>query len=85
MFKKDTFLFGAIIGFIAPVLVFICVEILKFDIQISGKKHILYIACAIANLILVRICFKQNRAKAAEGIMFSLFICGLLFYIFKVR
>jgi tryptophan-rich sensory protein len=83
MFKSDKLFWGFLVGLIAPVLAFISEEVLNFNFQMSGKKDLLYIASAVVNLFMVRIFFKQERVKTAEGVMLSLFTCGLLYYIFK--
>lgn len=81
MFKKDNFLIGALLGIILPVLAWFTVEVLKFDLQFLGKKHLLYIASAIFNLILMRFYFKSGKGETAAGIIFSTFISALLFVI----
>ena len=81
MLKKDNFLIGALLGIIFPALAWFSVEILKFDIQFMGKKHLLYIASSIFNLILMRFYFKHNKGETAAGIIFSTFISALLFVI----
>ena len=81
MFKKDHFLSGALLGFIFPALAYVCVEILKLDVQFLGKKHLLYIGSVVINLILLRLFFKNNRVQTASGIIFSTFFSALLFVI----
>ena len=81
MFKKDHFLGGVLLGFIFPVVAYVCVEILKLDVQFLGKKHLLYIGSVVINLLLLRLLFKSDRAQTASGILFSTFISALLFVI----
>ena len=81
MFKNDHFLGGALLGFIFPVLAYVCVEILKLEVQFLGKKHLLYIASVVINLILLRLLYKTGKAETASGIIFSTFISALLFVI----
>ena len=83
MFKKDNFLTGAIIGLILPVLAYLAVEIFKYDVQILGKKYLLYIASVVINLIVVRMYFRNDRMETASGVVFSTFISALLFVILK--
>ena len=83
MFKKDKFLTGAILGLIFPALAYLSVEILKFDIQILGKKYLLYILSVDINLIVVRLYFRNDRMETASGVVFSTFISALLFVILK--
>lgn len=79
MFKKDKFLVGAFLGFIFPALAYLLVEILKRDVQIFGKKHLLYIGSVVVNLIIMRLFFKSDKAETAAGVIFSTFISALLF------
>lgn len=83
MFKEDRFLVGAVMGLIFPALAYLAVEIFKFDLQILGKKHLLYIASVVINLIAVRMYFRNDRMETASGVVFSTFISALLFVILK--
>lgn len=83
MFKTDKFLVGAVMGLVFPALAYLCVEILKWDAQFLGKKHLLYIASVVINLIVVRMCFKNDRMETGSGVIFSTFISALLFVILK--
>jgi hypothetical protein len=83
MFKKDKFLVGAIMGLIFPTLAYLAVEIFKIDVQVLGKKHLMYIASVVINLIAVRIYFRNDRMETASGVVFSTFISALLFVILK--
>lgn len=83
MFKKDQFLVGAIMGLIFPALAYLSVEIFKVDVQILGKKYLLYIGSVIINLIAVRMYFKNDKMETASGVVFSTFISALLFVILK--
>ncbi|NEU09808.1 stationary phase survival protein SurE [Flavihumibacter sp. R14] len=81
MFKKDKFLAGALLGLIPPALAWFIIEILKFDAEIFGKKHLLYIASVVINLLLLRYFFLNDRPETARGVIFSTFISALLFVI----
>ncbi|HUH32485.1 MAG TPA: hypothetical protein VLZ28_00950 [Daejeonella sp.] len=83
MFKADKFIVGAIFGLAFPVLAYLSVEILKFDVQVLGKKYLLYIASVVINLIAVRIYFRNDKMETASGVVFSTFISALLFVILK--
>lgn len=77
MFKQDKFIIGVLLGLIGPALAFISVEILKFDVKIFGKDHLLYIVAAVINLIMLRMFFKYDKQSTATGISFSTFVCGI--------
>ena len=77
MFKEDKFISGVLLGLIAPALAFISVEILNFDVKIFGKDHLLYIAAAVINLIMLRMFFKYDKQSTATGVSFSTFVCGI--------
>ena len=81
MFNKDQFYIGAILGFIFPALAYISVNILKFDIHYAGKNHLLFIAAALLNLGIMRIYYSYNKTNTAAGLIFSTFICAILFII----
>lgn len=83
MFKEDKFLVGAVMGIIFPALAYLSVEIFKLDVQILGKKYLLYIASVVVNLIAVRLYFRNDRMETGSGVVFSTFISALLFVILK--
>lgn len=81
MIRKDNFLTGVLLGIIFPGIAFFLVEILNFDVQIFGKEHLLYIASAVINLVMLRFFFKYDRQNIATGLSFSTFVCGVLLII----
>ena len=81
MFKKDKFITGLLVGFVSPAIAFFLVEVLGYDGEILGKKHLLYIASVVINLLLLRFFFRSDRSQIASGIIFSTFISALLFVI----
>ena len=81
MFKQDKFWVGAIIGFIFPAIACFSVKFLKVDFHALGKEHLLYIASAVLNLIMMRFLYFRGRANTASGVIFSTFICAILFII----
>ena len=83
MFKKDSFWFGTLLGFILPVISFYFVEILKRNIQFQGKKHLIYILVAVVNLILLRVYYGKGIEQTAKGIIAITFICGFAIFIYK--
>jgi hypothetical protein len=84
MFKADKFWIGAILGFIFPVIAFISVKFLKFDVHIAGKDNLLYIGAAILNLGIMRFYYSREKTNTAAGVIFATFICAILF-ILKIR
>jgi hypothetical protein len=81
MFKNDQFVIGSLLGLLLPALAYISVELLKFDVQILGKPHLLYIAAAGLNLVMMRVFYRQGKANTASGVIFSTFISAILFVI----
>ena len=81
MFNQDKFWVGAIIGFVFPAIAYFFVKFLKIDLHILGKEHLLYIASAVLNLIMMRLLYFRGRANTATGVIFSTFICAILFII----
>jgi hypothetical protein len=81
MYKGDKFWLGVILGLVFPLIAYISVTLLKFDVHILGKENILYIASALLNLIMMRFLYFQGRANTATGVIFSTFICALFFII----
>jgi hypothetical protein len=81
MFKKDQFFTGLLVGVMSPAIAFFLVEIMGFNMEILGKKHLLYIASVVINLLLLRYFFRNDCTKTASGIIFSTFISALLFVI----
>ena len=81
MYKQDKFWIGVIMGFVFPALAYLLVTYLKIDIHILGKEHILYIASALLNLIMMRWLYFLGKANTATGVIFATFICAVLFII----
>jgi hypothetical protein len=81
MFKRDRFLAGLLLGVVSPAVAFFFVKVLGLDVELMGKKHLLYIASVVINLLLLRYFFRHDRAETASGIIFSTFISALLFVI----
>lgn len=81
MYKDDKFWLGVILGFVFPAIAYISVALLKTDLHVLGKEHILYIASALLNLIMMRYLYFRGRANTATGVIFSTFICALFFII----
>jgi hypothetical protein len=81
MLNKDRFLTGMFLGLVPPGIAAFFVEILGYDGEILGKKHLLYIASVVINLLLLRFFFRSDRSEIARGIIFSTFISALLFVI----
>ena len=81
MLNSDKFLTGVLLGVIPPGIAAFFVEVLGFDGEILGKKHVLYIASVVVNLLLMRFFFRTDRTETATGIIFSTFISALLFVI----
>lgn len=81
MFKEDKFWLGAVIGFIFPLTAYCLVTYLELDIRILGKEHVLYIASALLNLIMMRWLYFLGKANTATGIILATFVCAVLFII----
>jgi hypothetical protein len=81
MFKRDRFLAGLLLGVVSPAVAFFFVKVRGLDVELMGKKHLLYIASVVINLLLLRYFFRHDRAETASGIIFSTFISALLFVI----
>ena len=85
MFNKDNTGFGIFLGLILPALSFFLVEILKQDIYIRGKNHLIYIFAVACNLILVRLFYGNGKEQMARGIIATTFICAFAIFIYKSR
>jgi len=81
MLNKDRFITGVLLGVTFPSIAAFFVEVLGYDGEILGKKHLLYIASVVINLLLLRFFFRTDRPEIARGIIFSTFISALLFVI----
>jgi len=90
MFKKDSFVFGIILGILAPFLFYLTLHLLLYFIDIlfnTGKilqDSNLQFLSLIANIVLIRIYFKNLKLeKTGKGLLVITFAFLLFFIIFK--
>ena len=87
-FKKDSNIFGALLGVMTIVITFIVVfavnYIFKFEDEILQKK--LFLLCIIPNVFLIRYYFKvlffEKTGKSILFISFA-FLVAFMIYFFK--
>lgn len=94
IFKKDNFVYGLALGFIAPMVGFIIYKFVKFQTLtlqemfqwlrmnpnlISGAISI----CLLANAVLFTIFINGHRDKTAKGIFLVTLIYGIIALLFK--
>jgi len=83
MFKVNKLWTGSLIGLAMPLFSFFMVEVLKMDFRIQQKEHILYLACAAINLLLLRYYHNLGAEDTAKGIIASTFVSMFAILIFK--
>lgn len=94
IFKKDNFIYGLALGFIAPMIGFIIYKFIKFQTLsvdemfqwlklnpnlISGAIS----ASLLANAVLFTIFINGHRDKTAKGIFVLTLIYGIIALLFK--
>lgn len=94
IFKKDNFIFGLALGFIAPVLAFMLYKLYKFKgltltemlqwMKLNPNLISVSISVSLlANAILFTIYINGHRDKTAKGIFVLTIIYAIIAMIFK--
>jgi hypothetical protein len=90
MFKKDSFVFGIILGILAPFLFYIVLHLLFYFIdtlfntgKILQESNFQFLSL-IANIFLIRVYFKNLKfEKTGKGLLIVTFAFIFFFMIFK--
>ncbi len=94
LFKKDNFIFGLALGFVAPVLGFMIFKLFKFrDLSLAEmmqwmkfNPNLITVSISVslmANAILFTIYINGHRDKTAKGIFVLTVIYAIIAMIFK--
>jgi hypothetical protein len=94
IFKKDNFIFGLALGFIAPLLAFMLYKLYKFKgltltemlqwMKLNPNLISVSISVSLlANAILFTIYINGNRDKTAKGIFVLTIIYAIIAMVFK--
>jgi len=94
IFKKDNFIFGLALGFVAPVLGFMLYKLYKFkDLTLTEmlqwmkmNPNLISVSISVslmANAILFTIYINGHRDKTAKGIFIVTLIYAIIAMIFK--
>ncbi|MFC3200021.1 hypothetical protein ACFOET_20540 [Parapedobacter deserti] len=76
--KKNSFLFGSIIGLLAPsIAYFIMLLTPPLAITIGVRPLGLYAVSALINLLLVRFFYRNTLEKSAHGVVLITFAAAL--------
>jgi len=94
IFKKDNFVYGLVLGFIAPLIGFIIYKFIKFKsltlvemfqwVKMNPNLITVFISVSLmANAILFTIFINGHRDKTAKGIFLLTMIYAITAMIFK--
>ena len=94
IFKKDNFVYGLVLGFIAPLIGFIIYKFIKFKsltliemfqwIKMNPNLITVFISVSLmANAVLFTIFINGHRDKTAKGIFLLTMIYAITAMIFK--
>lgn len=90
MFKKNSFVFGIILGILVPFHFYMTLNILLYLVDIlfnTGKilqESNLQLLSIVTNIVLIRIYFKNLKfEKTGKGLLVITFALILFFLIFK--
>ncbi|MCO6496198.1 MAG: hypothetical protein J5I50_00910 [Chitinophagaceae bacterium] len=94
MFKKDNFIFGLVLGWIAPVIGFLIYKLIKFKLYtLEEMFHFLkenpnlitsYISVSLlANAVLFTVFINGRKDKTAKGIFVFTVIYAIIALIYK--
>lgn len=94
IFKKDNFVFGLVLGFIAPMLGFMLYKFVKFKefslsdmfqfLKLNPNLISVFISVSLlANAVLFTIYINSHRDKTAKGIFTITLVYAIIALIFK--
>ena len=94
IFKKDNFVYGLVLGFIAPLIGFIIYKFIKFKsltliemfqwVKMTPNLITVFISVSLmANAVLFTIFINGHRDKTAKGIFLLTMIYAITAMIFK--
>jgi len=94
IFKKDNFVYGLVLGFIAPLIGFIIYKFIKFKsltlvemfqwVKMNPNLITVFISVSLmANAVLFTIFINGHRDKTAKGIFLLTMIYAITAMIFK--
>ena len=94
IFKKDNFIFGLVLGFIAPFFGFLLYKFIKFKLYtltemfqlLKSNPHLITVFISVslfANAVLFTIYINGHRDKTAKGIFTLTIIYAVVAMLFK--
>jgi hypothetical protein len=94
IFKKDNFIFGLVLGFVAPMIGFLIYKLVKFKalslsemfqwLKLNPNLITVFISVSLlANAILFTIYINGSRDKTAKGIFIMTMIYAVIALAFK--
>ena len=76
--KRNNFLFGVLLGLAAPVAAHLLTAFTNWAALLSGKDIALYVAAALANLLLVRYYYRHGMENTARGLILVTFVATIV-------
>lgn len=76
--KRNSFLFGALLGVVAPVVAHLLSTFTTWSSLLGGKDIGLYVVAALLNLLLVRCYYRHACERTARGLILVTFLATLL-------
>jgi hypothetical protein len=94
IFKKDNFIFGLVLGFIAPMIGFLLYKLVKFKgltltemfQWMKFNPNLISVSISVslmANAVLFTIYINGHRDKTAKGIFIITVLYAIMAFIFK--
>lgn len=84
MLNKNSIPTGILSSLIFPLIAFAVKYLIKSNMYLLNKPAFPYFAAIAVNLIVIRICFKNDLDKSGRGVMLGSFIVLLAVLIFKL-
>ncbi|HWZ02448.1 MAG TPA: hypothetical protein VNX40_02495 [Mucilaginibacter sp.] len=83
MFSKNSYLTGALIALIFPVVSLVVAYVFKDSTLILNKPALPYLVAIVLNLVMMRLISKKETVKTVKGIMIVTFIFMVVAFILK--
>lgn len=76
--KRNNFLFGALLGLVAPALAHLLTLFTDWARLVGDKEIGLYVIAALLNLLLVRFYYRNAKENTARGIILVTFVAAIV-------
>lgn len=78
---KNHFLFGLLMGLVAPIIAFIFTEYTTLGLRFAAKPFALYAMATGVNLLLLRYFYRRDLPDSGKGMIFITFVVAIALFL----